>query len=111
MWLLQYNGIELKNAASVILAMELIYNSEVKGCGYRVSGFDIEYNGGSEGTPRIPQLLTIVVDKNVLLVRLDKEGKNLINGDRFPKSLVDFLTDESYIKCGVGICGDVALGR
>ena len=90
--------------------MELIYNSHVHGCGKKVCGFDMEYRE-SPGTPGIPQLITIAVDKNVFLVRLDKEGKNLLNGDRFPKSLVDFLTDESYIKCGVGICGDVALGR
>ena len=89
-------------SAEMIDAMDKIHKNKINACGNYVCGFDLEFHRG------ITQLITIAVAKNVILVRLNRTGRHLFNGEKFPKSFVDFLTDENLLKVGVGISGDVA---
>ena len=94
----------MKDPAGVTSAMAIINKNKINKCGNCICGFDLEYRTGGG----IPQLITIVVARNVFLLRLNKEGNKLYNGEKFPKCLVDFLTDKNFIKAGIGIAGDVS---
>ena len=50
-------------------------------------------------------MITVAVTEYVFLVRLNKEGKELFNGEKIPQVLVEFLTNKNFIKVGVGIKG------
>ena len=90
------------NSAEVIDAMATIHKNKMNACGIVVCGFDLELRRG------ITQLITIAVAQNVILVRLNRTGKFLFSGEKFSKSFVDLLTDENFLKVGVGISRDVA---
>ena len=79
--------------------MNAITITKINKRGNCVCGFDLEY--GSVGQP---QLITVAVTEHVFLVRLNKEGKELFNGEKIPQVLVEFLTNKNF-KVGVGIKG------